>query len=335
METISRKKFLKTVGSVIVGGSIAGASGFAITKNLRKGSLAPALSRSTDASGAENFASPYKQAASFAAAGDIEAFEQYGNHLYIAAAGAISITDACGQPASRFAVKEGAIRDMAVGADGIYLLRRCSVEVYSPAGALVREWKACSEYADYCSLALAEGFAFVTDRENKNICKYTRAGDFVKFIESPNRFIIPSLTYGVAYAGGKLYCSNSGRHQVETYTLDGEYTGKFGSPGGSPGSFCGCCNPVHLAHTASGEIITSEKGNPRISCYGSDGSFRSLLLNSKMLGGGSAAYEAKVSGDRIFAAGKRLVTAYAYDPLLAAAAGACGACSAKCGLKTA
>jgi hypothetical protein len=334
MENISRKKFLKTVGSVIVGGSIAGVSGFVIKENLQKNGLAPASNGNVNPTGDDDFISPYKQISMFATEGDIEAFEQYGGRLYIATANTISITDDYGQPTLRFPVKEGIIRDMAVDADGIYLLRPYSIEVYSFAGALVREWKACSEYAGYCSFTLAEDFIFVTDKENKNICKYTRTGDFVKFIESPNRFIIPSLTYGIAYVNGKLYCSNSGRHQVETYTLDGEYTGKFGSPGGNPGAFCGCCNPVHLTYTPSGEIITSEKGSPRISCYGSDGTFRSLLLNSKLLGGGNVAYEAKVAGDKIFVAGKNLVTIYGYDSQLAAAAGACGGCNAKCGLKT-
>ncbi|GHU88704.1 hypothetical protein FACS1894155_04100 [Bacteroidia bacterium] len=333
MENISRKKFLKTVGSVVVGGSIAGVSGFVIKENLWKNGLVPASVKDMDTTGDENFVSPYKQIASFATVGNIEAFEQYGGRLYIATANTISITDDYGKPTLHFTVKEGIIRDMAVGEDGIYLLRPYSIEVYSFAGKLVREWKACSEHADYCSFALAENFVFVTDKDNKNICKYTSEGDFVKFIESPNRFVIPSLTYGIAYAGGKLYCSNSGRHQVEIYTLDGEYTGKFGSPGGNPGAFCGCCNPVHLTYTPSGEIITSEKGNPRISCYGGDGTFRSILLNNKTLGGGTAAYEAKVAGDKIFVAGKNLLTIYAYDSQLAAA-GACNDCNAKCGLKT-
>jgi hypothetical protein len=333
MENISRKNFLKTVGSIIVGGSIAGVSGFVIRENIRKDGLAPASDRDKNTSGGEDFVSPYKQIASFATEGNIAAFEQYGEYLYMATANMISITDNYGKPVSRFVVKEGPIRDMAVDENEIYLLRPYSIEVYSFAGELVREWEACNEHADYCSFALAEHFVFVTDKDNKNICKYTRSGDFVKFIESPNRFIIPSLTYGIVYANGKLYCSNSGRHQVETYTLDGEYTGKFGSPGGNPGAFCGCCNPVHLTHTPSGEIITSEKGNPRISCYGSDGTFRSLLLNSEALGGGNVAYKAKVAGDKIFVAGENLVTIYGYDARLAAA-GACGGCHAKCGLKT-
>ncbi|MDR0815262.1 MAG: hypothetical protein LBN37_05880, partial [Bacteroidales bacterium] len=138
--------------------------------------------------------------------------------------------------------------------------------------------------------------------------------------------------FGIEYANGLLYCSNSGRHQIETYTLNGEYKGKFGSAGGGPGAFCGCCNPVYLTCTPTGEIITCEKGNPRVSCYGADGKFRSILLDSRTLGGGYAAYEAKVAGDRIFAAGRDIITVYSYDKQLAAA-GDCAGCAVDCGLK--
>jgi hypothetical protein len=87
--------------------------------------------------------------------------------------------------------------------------------------------------------------------------------------------------------------------------------------------FAGCCNPVHLA-TANGEIITSEKGNPRISCYGSDGTFRSLLLDSRSLGGGHAAYNVKVEGERLFVAGRNKVSVFRYDERIASACSSCG-----------
>ena len=96
--------------------------------------------------------------------------------------------------------------------------------------------------------------------------------------------------------------------------------------------FCGCCNPVHLTYTSTGEIITSEKGNPRVSCYGMDGEFRSLLLDSKALGGGNTAYDIKVSGDKLFIAGNNLISTFQYDKILAAKT-ACSDCGVDCPLR--
>lgn len=307
-------------------------SGALLKKKMDVATVVPAAVGDNTAD--DGFLSPYKQIASFAAQGKIEAFEQHDGKLYVATAGVVSVYDDYGQLQQHMNVGEASVRDMAVGTEGIYLLRPSSIHVYSHSGEPVRQWEACSELSDYCSFALSEAFVFVTDRENKNICTYTHNGNFVKFIDSPNRFIIPSLTFGVAYVNGRLYCSNSGRHQVEVYTPDGIYIDAFGAHGLKPGAFCGCCNPVHLTCTSTGEIITSEKGAPRISCYGADGKFHNLLLDRKALGGGYAAYEAKIHHDKLFVAGSDRVTVFQYDELLASA-GTCGGCRLDCGLRKA
>jgi hypothetical protein len=332
MQNISRKKFLRSFGAVLAGGAVAGVSGIVIKNNIQKDGLVVDTNQ-VKSSANDGFVSPYKQIAAFSAGGTIEAFDQYDGKLYISTVNAVSVYDDYGKQLSQFAVKYGITRDMAVDREGVWLLRPTSILFYSFEGEILREWEACSALSDYCSFTLAEGFVFVTDRENKNITKYTREGGFVKFIDSPNRFIIPSLTFGIEYANNLIYCSNSGRHQIEIYTLDGEYKDKFGSAGGGPGAFCGCCNPVHLTGTPTGEIITCEKGNPRISCYGSDGKFRSILLNSKSLGGGYAAYEAKIADDKIFAAGSDMITIYSYDKQLAAASDCVGCKVNNCRLR--
>ncbi|MDR1779927.1 MAG: hypothetical protein LBR50_04245 [Tannerella sp.] len=328
MENISRKKFLRTFGTLLAGGGVAGVTGVVASKGF-----APVSHAEAEIDEAAAYISPYRRIADFEVDGAIEAFDEYGGKLYVATTGIISTTDSYGKLLSSFASTDVPVRDMEVDEAGIWLLHPKAVSLYSFDGVRVRGWEACSELSDYCAFALAGDFVYVTDREQKNIVKYTREGGLVKFIDSPNRFIIPSRTFGISYAAGMLYCSNSGRHQIEKFTLDGEYAGCFGAPGSKPGAFCGCCNPVHLTCTETGEIITSEKGIPRISCYSADGVFRSILLDGKALGGGFTAYEAKVSGDRIFAAGKNKVTYYRYDSQLAAV-GACADCGVDCGLRT-
>ena len=335
MNDLSRKKFLRAIGSMIAGGAVAGVSGALIAgKALAPVFPGPATGGAPRPAGRKGgaFVSPYKRVSSFSIPQDIKAFEQWADRLYVAVANEVMVFDYYGKLLHRFPCGE-VVRDMAVGPEGVFVLYPSRIEVRTPEGKLLGEWEACSDLSNYCSLALAPGSVFVSDMAGRNICKYTAGGVFERFIAGPDAFVIPSLSFDVAYAKGRLYCSNPGRHQVERYTLEGEYAGAFGRRGSAPGSFGGCCNPVHLAYTEGGEIITSEKGNPRISCYGSDGTFRSLLLDSASLGGGHAAYDVKVRDDRLFVAGQAKVSVFRYDKRLSGAS-ACGGCNAVCPLRT-
>ncbi|MDR2037767.1 MAG: hypothetical protein LBQ60_07580 [Bacteroidales bacterium] len=328
---ISRKQFIRTVGSVVAGGSILGISGALLYRTfIRPGQDGPIESGSLQMK-SNNSQSPYRLVSSFGIPEWVESFELIGDKLVVAAANNIFIYDHSGRLLNNFAVGSH-VRDIAVEGDMIYLLFPTRIEVYSADGEWVRDWEACSDQSDYCSFALAPGSVFVSDAANKNICKYTNEGNFVKFINSPNGFVIPSYSFGVTYTDGIIHCSNSGRHQIEKYSLDGEYLGAFGKAGGAAGLFCGCCNPVYLTHTPTGEIITSEKGNPRISCYGSDGQFRSVLLDHNALGGGTVAYNIKVLDDKIFVAGKKIISTFQYDKTLAAST-ACSGCAVNCPLR--
>jgi hypothetical protein len=69
-------------------------------------------------------------------------------------------------------------------------------------------------------------------------------------------------TQGIVRAG------DTGRHRVTSWKLDGEplgYFGKFGQK--NPEDFTGCCNPVNLAVTPDGMVVTAEKANARVKVY--------------------------------------------------------------------
>ena len=329
MKEISRKKFLRTLGAAVTGGTVVGVSGTLLS---RKGRIVSPVAAQPDGNAAVEPTSPWRRTVSFAVPGRIRSFEWYGDDLYVATDDAIHVFDPVGKALRRFAVASE-VRDLAAGVDGLYVLYPSRVEVRLPGGKCLRTWEACDDGSDYCALAVGQGFVFVTDAAHKHICKYATEGRFVGFIRSPEVFIIPSLTFGIACTKGVLYCSNSGRHRIERYTLDGEYLGAFGQPGSAPGCFAGCCNPVHLSHTSGGELITSEKGEPRISCYGGDGVFRGVLLDSRMLGGGHAAYDVKLWNDRLYVAGNRQITAYRLDKTHdSTIASTCTGCALDCGL---
>jgi hypothetical protein len=330
MKEISRKKFLRVCGSIVAGGAVAGMSGVLISRRANDAGLR--LADNPPTTKPEMFISPYRLVASFECPATIQAIAQHSDVVYAATANTVSVYSARGELQRQFLIAETTVRDMAVDDEAIYLLHPAKIGVYSFDGRMLREWEACSDLSNYCSLALSRDFVFVTDVNNKNICKYTRSGNFAAFISSPNRFVIPSLTFGIDCIDDVLYCSNSGRHQVEKYSLDGQYLGTFGQHGTAPGLFTGCCNPVHLSHTANGDVITSEKGSPRICCYGRDGSFHSMLLDTKAMNGGYAACDVKVWNDRMYVAGRNKVSIFRYDRTTASA-GTCASCNIDCLLR--
>ena len=262
------------------------------------------------------FVSAYEFVTDFILPEEVNRFEYNDEKLFIAAGNNIYVYNANGEKQTSFAVKPD-VRDIAVEGEVIYVLYPTFIEVYSQQGDSLHQWEACSDLSDYCSLAIAGDFVFVTDAENKNICKYTKEGYFVKFIQSPRGFVIPSYSFDIVSRNDTIFCSNAGRHLVESYTLDGDFIAAFGGPGGESGFFAGCCNPSFLTFTSDGRMLTSEKGNPRISSYERNGNFGEVLLNSRLLGGGSNAYEMRSIDNLLYVAGKHKISVFKQKDSLA------------------
>lgn len=213
---------------------------------------------------------------------------------------------------NRFFAGEG-ISDIAVDGQEIYVLFPLKIKVFTPEGLLLREWEACSDNSLYASIALTKDFVFVTDAENRNMCRFAKDGRFLQFIDSPRGFAIPTGDFDIDSFRDTIYCVNPGRHQIESYTNDGRFIASFGIPGSKPGTFPGCCNPASIAFTSEGQLLTSEKGNPRVCLFERSGRFVEMLLNAKMLGGGHAAYEIQSAGNRIYVAGRNEMKVYTYE----------------------
>ena len=197
---ISRKHFLRICGSVLAGGSILGVTGNLLWKMFtRPDALFYDVERTQAAerrATGKPFVSPYRKVSAFQASGEIEAFDLYQGRLYVATPNNIDIYEPTGNLVDNFSVGSS-VRDLTVAADRIYLLFPARIEVYSLQGELLTDWEACDEEADYCSLAVAQGKVFVTDAAHKNIHLYTDGGGFLKFIDSPSGFIVPSYSFGI------------------------------------------------------------------------------------------------------------------------------------------
>ncbi len=277
------------------------------------------------------FVSPYRRTFGFVVPDAVTAFDIDGGSIYLATPNNIYVYGMSGELQTNFSVPSD-LRDIAIYNEQIYVLYPARIEVYGRDGDMKKSWEACSENSDYCSFAVCKEGVFVTDASNKNICKYNIDGTLSKFINSPNGFIVPSYCFAIAIVDGKVFCSNPGRHLVEQYSFDGDFIASFGKSGAGKGEFSGCCNPAIITSANGGEILTSEKGIPRVCCYDQSGKFRSVLLDSKALGGGHAAYDVRIMKDKLIVVGGDRVSIFQYNKNKSQET-ACGQCDKDCPLK--
>ena len=332
---MSRRRFLQVGGSIMLGAAFAGVMGRSLWKMLTNpadifydGKEAKRMKEELER---VQFVSPYRRTFGFVVPDEITALELIGDQIVVGTANNIYRYGIDGELQGNFSVRSG-LRDVAVYNDKFYLLFPSRIEVYDRQGEAIQEWEACSDNADYCQLTVLKEGIFVTDAAAKNICQYKLDGTLARFIKSPNGFVVPSYSFGITNINGHVFCSNPGRHIVEQYTVNGEYVASFGKSGMGAGEFSGCCNPVQIIATEKGELLTSEKGLPRISCYGSDGTFHSILLDDKALGGGHSAYDMRILGDKLIVAGGNKVSVFQYDARRSVQT-LCGSCTIDCPMK--
>ena len=319
-------KTLKILLNILILLLIAGFGYYMVHSIISEDKTTPAEVEKRDST----FISPYKKITGFDAAANIICFDIHENMIYAALSDKVSVFDISGAHQHDFPIRSN-IRDIVVDDSGIYLLFPAGIDYYALDGQKIDKWEACSDNSDYCSFATTKDYIFVTDAGNKNICQYDKQGGFIRFIDSPEGFIIPSYSFDIININDTLYCSNSGRHKIESYTTDGTFIASFGKTGTQAGAFVGCCNPTYLAKSSDGNILTSEKGIPRISCYGKDGKFRTILFDSHSLGGGTTAYEMQVSEGNIYIASEKTISIYRFDPTLSEKS--CAGCEADCPLR--
>lgn len=335
MKNIDRRKFLKISGSLAIGGvflSVVGNGLWKMFTNPESLFHGDRQDKGFDlVNDDEEYVSPYRRTFGFLVPDEITAFDVDGGSIYVATPNNIYVYGMSGELQTNFSVPSD-LRDITIYDGKIYTLFPTRIEVYGRDGNLKKSWDACSENSDYCSLAVCNEGVFVTDASNKNICKYNLDGMLARFINSPKGFVVPSYCFPIAVIDGKLFCSNPGRHLVEQYTFGGDFVTSFGKAGSGAGEFSGCCNPAIIASANGGEILTSEKGIPRVSCYDKNGKFRSVLLDSKALGGGHTAYDVRVVKDKLIVVGGDKVSIFQFNKNKSQET-ACGQCTKDCPLK--
>jgi hypothetical protein len=174
---------------------------------------------------------------------------------------------------------------LTAGPDGrVYVGSRGRVDIYDEGGSLVSDFPAGSPSKPgfMTSIKVFQDEILVGDAGARCIRRYTPSGRQLGEIGTQNKtrgFMLPNgfLDFAVD-ARGVIRATDSGRHRVTAWALDGSplgYFGKFGQT--SPEDFTGCCNPVNLAVTPDGKVVTGEKAGARVKVYEPDGTLLAMI----------------------------------------------------------
>jgi len=208
--------------------------------------------------------------------------------IYVCAGNYISCLSRAGQGGMELALT-GPACCVAVAADGtIFAGLRDHIEVFDATGARTARWDSPDPKTWLTGLAAGAKDVFAADAGKLVVLRYDRAGKIIGRIGQKDAarnvpgFIVPSPFLDVIlHPDGLLRVNNTGRHQVEAYTLDGDLAAAWGKPTAAIDGFCGCCNPIALAALADGRIVTCEKGIPRVKIYSAAGEFQSVVAGAE------------------------------------------------------
>jgi hypothetical protein len=162
----------------------------------------------------------------------------------------------------------------------IYLGVGNHLETFDLTGKRTGIWKAFKINSYLTSIAAIGKGVFASDAENEIILRYDKNGNLLNTIGKKDKakgidgFIIPSMYFDVA-AGpdNELWAANTGRHELQCFSPEGELVSSWGLATMQLEGFAGCCNPVHFAILPDGQFVTYEKGLDRIKIYDQSGKY--------------------------------------------------------------
>ncbi len=220
--------------------------------------------------------SPRKEARNIAAGPD--------DRLYLCAGNYLTAFSQDGKPGLEIALPEMACCAAVAGDGTIYAGTRGSVHVFDAQGHRQAVWNSPNPKSWFTGIAAGTKDIFVADSGGRVVLHFNRDGSLAGRIgekstekQAPG-FAVPSPYLNVViHRDGLLRVNNTGRHQVEAYSFDGEFSGAWGKFASAIEGFCGCCNPVGIAALPDGRFVTAEKGLPRVKVYSAAGEFESVV----------------------------------------------------------
>jgi hypothetical protein len=207
-----------------------------------------------------------------------------GDKIFILGDGEVRIFDSTGAAVGTWNAVNGAAC-IAVSKDAsVYLGAAGRVEFFDIGGRHKGGFVAGEpgKPAEITAIKVHSAEILVADVAVKYIRRYSRDGKSLGKVGDQTKtggFMLPNHSLDIDVdSGGNIVATDSGRHRVSSWLLDGtpvRHFGKFGLL--NPEDFVGCCNPVNIAFTPDGKIVTAEKVIPRIKVFSPGGKLLALI----------------------------------------------------------
>ncbi len=176
---------------------------------------------------------------------------------------------------------------VAVRADGtVFVGEPGQLEMFDAAGNRIDLWQDEERLRLVTAIGFYGDFVLVADSGDRCIRRFDKTGQWQNNIGKDNRtkgFMIPNgrLDFSVDDKG-TIHAANPAKHRIERYSMEGELLGFFGRFGTRrPGDFPGCCNPSNITLAANGDVVVTEKANPRVKLYTGAGEFRAVVASQE------------------------------------------------------
>jgi hypothetical protein len=151
------------------------------------------------------------------------------------------------------------------------------IEIYGAAGNRIGGFPVgeSGKPADVTSVKVFRDTILVADASARLVRRYDANGVERGLIGNQHKtgsFMLPNRSLDIDVdSTGVVYATDTGRHQVTIWKLDGAPVAAFGKFGQArPEDFVGCCNPVNLAVAPDGSVVTAEKAAARVKVFGPD-----------------------------------------------------------------
>jgi len=189
-----------------------------------------------------------------------------------------------GEPVRQWLAGDGA-ECLTVGPDGrVYVAGAGRVEIFESAGRRAGGFAfgAAATPPSVSAIAVHGGDILVADASARIIRRFDATGRQRNLIGDQGKtktFMLPNGRLDVDVdVAGVVRATDSGRHQVTSWALDGTPIGRFGKFGmQDPADFVGCCNPINVATTPDGKVVTSEKMVARVKVFEPDGRLLAVI----------------------------------------------------------
>ena len=172
------------------------------------------------------------------------------------------------------------VHAVAVDSTGnIYAAYTHQVEKFSRDGISLLVWRnrGDEEFAYLTGIAIEGEDLFLADAGERMIYRFNLNGQFQNEIAGKMQdadgdgFQVPSPYFDCYALNQVLYVTDPGRLRVERYDYDGNLLDWWGKSGTKEDEFPGCCNPTHIAVFTDGRVVVSQKGDPCVKVYDSEG----------------------------------------------------------------